>query len=135
MAFVPNGIIYLLQVPLEADNKNQLSFANETDQYNYFITKKQNQFTDLTYIRKDNILRIPTHIDSLWNVNYIMYKNSNFTNKWFYAFVINRRYINDSTTEFTIATDVFQTWQFNYEIKESFVEREHCNVSDDLPRK
>lgn len=40
------------------------------------------------------------------------------------------RYVNDNMTEITIATDVFQTWQFNLNYKKMFVEREHVN--DDI---
>lgn len=56
-----------------------------------------------------------------------MYQNENYTNKWFYAFITNMRYVNDNMTEITIETDVFQTWQFNINYKKMFVEREHVN--------
>ncbi len=56
-----------------------------------------------------------------------MYQNENYSNKWFYAFITNMRYVNDNMTEITIATDVFQTWQFNLNYKKMFVEREHVN--------
>lgn len=64
-----------------------------------------------------------------------MYQNENYSNKWFYAFIDGMKYINDSMTEISISTDVWQTWQFDLEFMESFVEREMINVSDDIPRK
>lgn len=67
--------------------------------------------------------------------NYVMYQNSNYSDKWFYAFIVNMRYENDSTTYITIATDVWQTWQFDLTFKPSFVEREMINVSEDVPRR
>ena len=64
-----------------------------------------------------------------------MYKNENYSNKWFYAFITGMRYINDNVTEISIATDVFQTWQFDLIYKQSFIEREIIPVADDTPRK
>lgn len=135
MAFTPQGKVILLQVPLEIDNKNQIDFSNATEQYNYFISKQVNNFEmeNATYIRKDNIIRVPFHIDELWNCNYLMYQNKNFNNKWFYCFITGKTYLNDNCTEISIATDVFQTWQFDYIIHDSFVEREMINVNDDIP--
>ena len=135
MAFVPNSKIILLQTPLESDYMNTLDFENEEEQYNYFISKKVQTFSyeDFTYIRKDNQILVPVHIDKLWNCNYLMYQNSYFTNKWFYCFILKMEYVNDNCTRLCIATDVFQTWMFNYEIKQSFVEREMIDVDKDVP--
>ena len=39
----------------------------------------------------------------------------------------------NTQAEITITTDVFQTWQFDMKFNDSFVEREMCNTSDDIP--
>lgn len=36
-------------------------------------------------------------------------------------------YVNDTMTHVYIETDVFQTWQFDFIYKRSFIEREHVN--------
>lgn len=56
-----------------------------------------------------------------------MYRNDNYSNKWFYAFIEEMEYLNDSTTLIKIKTDVYQTWQFDLTFKRCFVEREHVN--------
>lgn len=121
--------VYLLNVPLENDYKNTLYFTDVSSQNEFFKSKKVHSFTDFSYQRKDNIIRIPKHIDDLWNCNYVMYQNKKYSNKWFYCFINDMEYINDGTTQIKIETDVIQTWLFDYTLKESFVEREH--VSDD----
>lgn len=128
MAVTPDSYIKLLKVPIELDNKNQLTFSNVNAQYAYF-NGLQNAIVgdNFTYIRKDNIIRFPQHIDTLLGYNYVMYQNSNYTNKWFYAFITGMKYINDNMTEISIKTDVFQTWQFDLTYKRCFVEREHVN--------
>ena len=82
----PESDVILLKVPLEMDEKNQLTFANTTAQYNYFygLTGKKS-FDKFTYQRKDGTLTVPDLVDNLYGYNYVMYRNENFSNKWFYA--------------------------------------------------
>lgn len=123
----PQSDVYLLKVPLEIDNENQLTFANATAQYNYFFNLPKVGYDDFTYIRKDGVLRIPELVDNLYEYNYVMYRNDAYTNKWFYAYITGLEYVNDSVTDISIATDTWQTWQFELNYKPTFVEREHVN--------
>lgn len=127
MAVTPQTEIRLLKVPFEIDNKNQLTFINKQAQTNYFTNLPCIEEDNCTYQRKDDVIRFPAHIDTLIEYNYVMYQNENYTDKWFYAYITNMRYINDNLTEISISTDVFQTWQFDIIYKNSFVEREHTN--------
>nr|DAP17735.1 MAG TPA: Major tail protein [Caudoviricetes sp.] len=123
--------VYLLDVPLENDYKNTLYFANASAQQTYFQSRiiGSYSYNDFSYQRKDQIIRIPEHYDNIYKCNYVMYQNSAYNNKWFYAFVTDLEYINDGRTDLHIETDVIQTWLFDYTVKSSFVEREH--VSND----
>lgn len=123
----PQSDVYLLKVPLEIDNENQLTFANATAQYNYFSSLPSVGFDDFTYIRKDGVLRVPDLIDNLYEYNYVMYRNEAYSDKWFYAYITGMDYVNDSVTDVSIATDVYQTWMFDLNYKRTFVEREHVN--------
>lgn len=127
MAITPQTNIKLLKCPLTLSNKNQLTFANTSTQYNYFNSLEKIEVDECSYQRKDNIIRYPAHIDSIIDYNYCMYQNENYGNKWFYAYITEMTYENDGLTNITIKTDVFQTWQFDLDFKDSFVEREHVN--------
>lgn len=133
MAITPQTEIRLLKLPLSIDNKNQLTFNNKNEQFNYFNSLDYIDVLNSSYQRKDNIIRFPVHIDTIINYDYCMYKNDNYSDKWFYAFITNMRYVNDNMTEITIATDVWQTWQFDLIFKESFIEREMLSVAEDVP--
>lgn len=131
MVIVPNSDVILLKCPLELDEKNQLSFASKSAQYEYFyglpkivLTAEDN---DYTYVRKDSVIRAGLEYDNIIEYNYVMYRNTAYSNKWFYAFITDMQYVNDRMTNITIKTDVFQTWQFDLEYKKTFVEREHVN--------
>ena len=127
-AITPDSDLFLLKCPLEMDNNHQINFNNATAQYNYFhgLPKKlQIDDDDYSYIRQDSVIRVGAHIDSLLQYNYVMYRNENYTNKWFYAFIVKMEYLNDNCTAVYIKTDVWQTWQFDITFRKCFVEREH----------
>ena len=127
-AITPDSDVFLLKVPLEISDSNQLTFANATAQYNYFhgLTGKL-ALEDYTYQRKDGVIRCGQLVDNLYGYNYVMYRNNNFSTKWFYAYIEKMEYLNHNTTAIKIRTDVWQTWQFDLVYKKTFVEREHVN--------
>lgn len=127
MNITPDTNIRLLKCPLKIDNKNQLTFSNATAQYNYFNSLNSIDVEENTYQRKDSSIYFDDIMDNLIEYNYVMYQNNNYGDKWFYAFITNMEYVNSHCTRIEIATDVFQSWQFDIEYKNSFVVREHTN--------
>ena len=134
MVVTPDTNIRIIKCPLKLDESNQLTFSNATEQYNYFTSLPYLVEPELTYQRKDGVIRFRTgennvQFEDLLQYNYVMYQNTSYDSKWFYAYVTDIKYINDGMSEMTIETDVFQTWQFEIQYMNSFIEREH--VSDD----
>lgn len=127
MAIAPQSDVYLLKVPLEMDNTNQLTFTNATAQFNYFNSLPKLAFDNFTYQRKDGVIRIPALIDNIIQYNYVMYRNEAYSGKWFYAYIDKMEYLNDNVTAVSIVTDVWQTWCFDLTYKPTFIEREHVN--------
>ena len=127
MAITPQTNLKLLKCNLNLDNMNQLNFASNTTQYNFFNSLPKLEVNNFTYQRKDNVIRYPAHIDSIIEYNYVMYQNRNYTNKWFYAYIVRMEYVNDNMTHIYIKNDPYQTWQFDLTFMRSFVEREHVN--------
>ena len=124
----PQTDVYLLKVPLEIDEMNQLTFASATAQHNYFNSLPKIGFDKFTYQRKDGILKVPTLIDDIMSYNYVMYRNSAYSNKWFYAFITGMEYVNDQVTSVSIKTDVWMTWEFDLTFKSVLIDREHPNT-------
>ena len=123
----PNSTIYLIKSPIELDNDNQLDFANATAQYNYFSSLPKISLTGATFQRKDGTIRYPASMESVLDYNYCMYKNTNYGNKWFYAFITDIQWLSNDSCAISIKTDVWQTWQFDLTFKKCFVVREHVN--------
>ena len=131
MEILPNTIIKVLNnVPLRSDYKDTLYFESPTDQANYFSSCTKFTFQKNTYQRVNKgKIRINKVADDLYDCNYVMFQNSSYGHKWFYAFIESVEYINNAVSEITYKLDCVQTWFFDMIIKQCFVEREH-SVSD-----
>lgn len=124
----PSSDLYLLHAPLEADMNHQLNFSDATAQFNYFSGLSNDYFADnFTYIRKDGRLTVEACMDDIITCNYLIYRNTAFGDKWFYAFITRMEFASPNSTHIYFKTDVWQTWQFDINIRKCFVEREHVN--------
>lgn len=122
---------------MNLDNTYQhtIHFNGPVKQSAYFSSLAKYSVTNYTYQRKERVLRVGILADNLYDCNYLMFQNTSFGDKWFYAFITSVEYINNQTSAVTFELDVMQTWYFNYKIRESFIEREHAatdNVGDNL---
>ena len=127
MYIQPNSIAVLLTgVPLDETYDHTIKFASETAQRNYFLSKELMRVHPQTYQRhSENVIRVEALADNLYHVNYLMFQNTSFGNKWFYAFVKRVEYVNNKTTELVYEIDIYQTWLFEMNVGQCFVEREH----------
>lgn len=137
MYIAPNTTIRMLKdVPLDSTYRNTIYFAYVADQTSYFSGKTKYTFAAQSYQRvQKGTLRIGRKADDLYDCNYLMFQNTAYGNKWFYAFVTGVEYVNNETSEVSFEIDVMQTWHFDYNVKMSFVEREMSvtdNIGDNL---
>ena len=137
MYIAPDTTIRLLKdVPLDNTYRNTIYFAYVENQTSYFSGKTKYTFAAQSYQRvQKGALRIGLKADDLYDCNYLMFQNTAYGNKWFYAFVTGVEYVNNETSEVSFEIDVMQTWHFDYDVKMSFVEREMSltdNIGDNL---
>ena len=121
--------VYLLDTPLKNDYKDTFYFTSKSAQETYFQGRVKHTFNNVSYLRKEQVIKLNAQYDTISTCNYLMYQNTAYSNKWIYCFIKSMKYISDGVTEIEIETDVIQTYLFDYEVHRSFVEREH--VSDD----
>lgn len=130
MYIAPNSTILILHnVTIDNTYQHTIHFNSSNEQALYFAGLSKYTVTNYTYQRKERILRVGILADNLYDCNYIMFQNTSFGNKWFYAFITNVEYVNNEASNITFELDVMQTWYFDYTVRPSFVEREHV-VSD-----
>lgn len=126
MYIEPNTDIYLLSGINWTNNyEDTVYFANKSVQYNYMKNKVFKVYTKQSYQRHSKgTLRILGTAENLFSCNYLMFQNTSYGAKWFYAFITNCEYINDNTTEITYEIDEIQTWFWDLQLGQCFVERE-----------
>lgn len=125
-------IVLLHEVPLDSTYRNSIVFSTAGGQATYFLAHKKGslEWTQCSYHRNEDELRVDAPIDQCMDVNYVMYKNDSYGAKWFYAFVTGCRFVNPNCTALKIELDVLQTWYFDYELLPCFIER--CHTATDV---
>ena len=124
--FQPQTTFYLLRnVKLDHSYTNTIDFPTKEAQYNYFFNKRAFTVENGTYQRKTvNVVKVPFLYDDIADCNYIMWQNANYSDKWYYAFILQIKYINPNTCEIIYDLDVIQTYMFDIEWKPSQIERD-----------
>lgn len=127
--FQPSSKIYIGNAPFDNSYRHTMTFATAQAQYEYFLSACPQVLreSDYTYVRMNHSVKVPFNAELLYTYDYCMYQNSNYGNKWFYAFITAVNYINENATELVLELDVMQTWYFDYTLVQGFVEREHVN--------
>ena len=132
MIVTPQSNLQIMRgIPWTNDGKHTRYFTSLSNQNTYMQEHVIGtlQFSDCSYIREQNVLRVPVKADDLYNCNYLRYMNNGFGSKWFYAFITDVKYVNTETSEISFEIDQYQTWWFDAELGSCYVEREH--VDDD----
>lgn len=130
MAYVaPDSDVYILAgVECDRTYDNVKWFNSKSEQFNYMIEHRIKSYDHVTYVR-DGVFMADAWADDLYSANYIMFRNSAFSDRWFYAFIDSIRWENNRTAEIHYTMDLWQCWWMECRVGECFVEREH--VLDD----
>ena len=133
MYIEPNSNIKIYKnVPLDNTYNHTLYFSTLDNQIAYFHGTPSILKFNLTSQSYQRVvkgsMRVAIKADSLYDCNYLAFQNASFGTKWFYAFITSVEYINNETSEITFEIDVVQTYFFDVQLKECYVEREHSNT-------
>lgn len=116
-------------MPFTNNYTDTLYFANKTEQLNFFDGRAVYTFTAQSYQRvRSGVCRLNIRADNIYDCNYMMFQNTNFGTKWFYAFITSVEYISNDVSEITYELDVMQTWLTDFTLNMCFVEREHSET-------
>lgn len=103
-------------------------FSTKTEQANYFAGNQIKSFDSCVPVKNTNSVIVEYSVDDLRTVPYMSF-GENGGNKTVYAFIDSVQYLNEKASIINYTIDSFQTYMFELEIGETFVERE--NVTDD----
>lgn len=118
------GAVYLASLPfLDVDYENVIDFESENSQISFFNSKVVSAINVNTRIDSEKqTLTIEKKLYDLDKIDYLMLNDNN---KWYYYFVIEKRYKTESHSTLYLSLDVFSTYLFDYKILDSFVDRCH----------
>lgn len=133
MYIAPNSTVLVLRgVNIDSEYNHTVRFVNTTAQYDTLSAKVKYTFTPTSYQRTNRgTIRVERIADDLFDCNYLMFQNTSYGSKWFYAFLDKVNYINDKCSELEYTIDVIQSFMFDFEVGECFVEREH-SITDNI---
>ena len=100
------------------------SVADQQAYFNKFVKKTVREMNYIKIVGKQ-FIDLEVNFEQAKNYNYMMYQNSEYGSKWFYAFIVNVQVLSPRTTRLFFEIDVIQTWRFDFTVKQSFVAREH----------
>ena len=87
------------------------------------------QSNTCSFIRDENKINVKAEYGTCIQANYVAFQNPDYSNKWFFGFIDNVRYLNNGVCEIYFTTDIFTTWWSYWSPKACFTIREH--VVDD----
>lgn len=130
MYIVPNTTIYILNnIPLNKSYEHTVYYPDRDTQAQAFMKYKKYTLTDYSYQRSQlGTIRVALKYEQLIDCNYLMFKNTNFENKWFYAFITGIGYVSNDVTDVYYDLDVMQTWCYDYDFMPTFVDRQHSKT-------
>lgn len=140
ISITPQAAINLVNVPFDGTQNHTLYFKNKAAQNSYFEGLQKQTFTDYTYLRKDNAIKIELNYELAKYYNYLYYdnitqSNAGITSRRIFAFIIKMEYVNENTTKLYIKTDVIQTYLteiLSDTTSVSYINKQHVKKSDDI---
>lgn len=120
-------IILAHGIKMDRGYANVLSYT-ETQMVNLCLTNQIAQADDYSFIRQ-NRNSISTHFtySQCLQANYIAFQNTDYSGKWFFAWIDDVIYKSNGTTEIQYTIDYWSTWFDYWQKKACFVVREHVN--------
>ncbi len=124
--------LYLLKdIDFNKDYLGVVDFDDKKLQRLYFESRRVYGFpTSYNYLRGEmQSVRVEIPQIEVQKYSYFEFTNKtpDGTMKTYYAFIDEVRYLDPSTSQIIFTIDVWQTYLFDYEIKDSFIDREHQN--------
>lgn len=131
MPLEPSTVGRLIKtIDFSSDYEHVVLFDSPDEQYQYFAAKEGKAFSRNSYVRVNSRrIKLSMKFGDVCNYSYLMFRNAEHDTRWWYAFIDSVEYINEASVEITFSLDVMQSYMFDYELGECFVEREH-SVTD-----
>ena len=133
--FEPDGTITVYKnVPLDKSYEHSVNYSTQAAFVTALSAYNHTTLFNQSYSRlTQNSVRVELSFSYLKDCNYMMITDANlYGGKVYFCFIDTVEYINNVTCDIFFTIDVLQTYYHDFTMRENFVEREHCLLSDDI---
>ena len=121
-------IILAKGIKLDKNYTNVLSYK-ESEMLNLVTTNALYSNNNYSFMRPQNSIFVKVPYGTALQCNYMAFQNTDYSGKWFFAFIDNIIYKSDNSVEIEYTVDSWSTWYGKWTAKACYVLREH--VQDD----
>jgi len=132
-----NTRVTLVNVPWNNDYRDIVDFTDRAALNSYIDSLETSGIVldNISYLKPNQPIRIDVPFNTAYRYNYLRASNpaqavAGDTNKDFYYFISDVRYIAPNTTELVLQLDVWQTFGFDINFGNSYIERGHVGVAN-----
>lgn len=124
----PSTTIRVLSgIPLDNSYEHTLWFDEPLEQASYFILHNSaHVLTNYTIIRPGYSIKVAGDVANAQYWNYLQVRNPD--GKYYYYFVTKVTYLNECSVVLDTELDVMQTYLFDYDLRQCFIERTHTRT-------
>lgn len=124
-------------IPWDSEYANIRLFDTPVQRDSFLENHIIGQWSNCSVVKLGSVIKLTGQINNVLTANYLSFVNSGVgsvgSERVFYAFITAVDYINNNTIQITYSIDWIQTYLFEFDLGECYVEREHVN--DDTPGK
>lgn len=138
-----NSTLDLVNVPWDNAYRSVVRFPNRgaldtyIDSVSGSTTQPGKTITGMSYLRADQPILLEDPFNNFWQYNYVRVSNppqpveegEAEQPRSFYYFITGVRHVAPNTTEITVQLDVYQTFIYDVNFGESYVERGHVAIA------
>lgn len=122
--FEPNGLLRLCSVDFPYDGW-EYKFSSRSAQTAFFEGNAVVSFDDMSYMQHDGSITVDVSPETVKDCNFIMFQNPTQEGIWWYARIIDWKWINPAVTcEIFYSIDWYQSYQFDLKVGICSIERE-----------
>ena len=111
-------------------NYNQVMSLSESNMVSllssntHLVSYKENY----NFIRERGSIKVQETYGTCLQANYMAFQNTDYSGKWFFAFIDKVKYLSDTATEIYYTVDVWSTWFDYWNPKSCFIVRQHATT-------
>ncbi len=123
-------IILAHNIKLDREYKNVINYS-EADMVNLINQNKTAESNTYSFIRDTGSIQTDFNYNTCLSSNYMAFQNTDYSGKWFFAWIDRVVYRGNNNTEIYYTIDAWSTWFSYWSASTCYVIKEHVN-SDNI---